>query len=207
MQISNQNMCQTVTVTKNREYQAFQVKRKRNKKKKKLSYNVNEISSQILRATRSVSVSQVLVRAKGKVEQLQRCAVTGDYDENAMRAALAHAKRMVSCARKKLQNMEEEEQLQSKTHRSRKSAKDTAEEMLLKQQLQQLRRKHRGEENNKIKEADIRYMKEKIRQQQREASANTAEMTEASLGEIPIESMPIDIGGESLSTGTVDVLL
>lgn len=207
MDVSIQNSCQTAAVAKSAEYKVFRVNSKQNKKKKKLSYNVNEISSQILRATRSVGVSQVLVRAKMKVEQLQRCAVMGDYDENAVRAALVHAKRMVSCARKKLRNMEEEEQLQSKTHRSRKPAGDTAEEMLLKQQLQELRRKHRGEENSKIKEAEIRYMKEKIRQQQREAAENMADMTGAVSGEIPLESTSMDMGGESISAGTVDVLL
>ncbi len=207
MGVSIQNSCQTAAIAKSTQYKVYSVKRKNNKKKKKLSYNAREISSQILRATRSVGAAQVLVRAKIKVAQLQRCAVTGDYDENAVRAALAHAKRMVSCARKKLNHMEEEEQLQGKSRRLRKRTKDTTEEMLLKQQLQQLRRKNRREENNKIKEAEMRYMKEKIRQQQRENAENMADMTEAASGEIPLESTPIDSGAENLSAGTVDVLL
>lgn len=179
---------------------------KTKKKKKKLSYNAREISSQILRAAHSTGVSQVLVRAKAKVEQLQRRLVTGDYDEQAVRAALVHAKRMVTCARKKLRNMEEEELLRGQTQKRNpvQTTSDKMEEVRLQQQLKRICQKHRREENSYIKAADIRYMKDKIRQQQRESAENMSELTMLSVEESINSAAPV----ESTETSAgVDVLL
>lgn len=179
---------------------------KTKKKKKKLSYNAREISSQILRATHSTGVSQVLVRAKEKVEQLQRRLVMGDYDEQAVRAALVHAKRMVTCARKKLRNMEEEELLRGQT-KKRNSIQTTSgkiEEVRLQQQLKRICQKHRREENSYIKAADIRYMKDKIRQQQRESAENISEVTMLSVERNMDTAAPVE---SAEASGGVDVLL
>ena len=58
-----------------------------NKKVKRLQYNPREISSQIMRASRLQSASQVLVRAKGKLASVLRCKGTGQYNEEDIRIA------------------------------------------------------------------------------------------------------------------------
>ncbi len=202
------------SVKRNPSFAMSAIRRNKNKKKKKkkLNYNSREIPSQIQRAARPVGASQVLVRAKGKVAQLQRCLVTGDYDIQEVRAAIAHANRMVACARKKLHNMEEEEMLQGTKKKRPEGAKQNMEEMRLRQELQKLRRKHRGEEDRMIKDADIRYIKEKLRQQQRQAAAQRTEMmqmTELDASEVLPEMEAVDTAGAeaAVPTGSVDVLL
>lgn len=202
------------SVKRNPSFAMSAIRRNKNKKKKKkkINYNSREIPSQIQRAARPVGVSQVLVRAKGKVAQLQRCLVTGDYDTQEVRAAIAHANRMVACARKKLHNMEEEEMMKGMKKKRPEIARQNMEEMMLRRELEKLRRKHRGEEDRMIKDADIRYIKEKLRQQQRQAAAQReemAEMTEVAASEVPLEMEPVDTAGveAAVPSGSVDVLL
>ena len=58
---------------------------KQKKAKKKLKYNSREIPAQLLRASKALSASEVLVRAKEKVAALMRSKATGDYDETEIR--------------------------------------------------------------------------------------------------------------------------
>lgn len=79
------------------------------KKLKRIKYNFKEISAQILRSKTSVSSSQVVVRARGKVAMLQRMLRTGEYDDKALENAIIHAKKMVRIAKKKTKHLKEEE--------------------------------------------------------------------------------------------------
>ena len=157
-------------------------------KKKALNYNPREISSQIVRASKSRSASVVLVRAKSKVGVLARCLGTGQYDDGEVRAAIAHAKRVVRCAQLKVNNLKEEERLKKRndkeqevgrkqkkneikrrTHQKEQALKtkialketqQVLKEKTRKQELMQKRRLHRNEENGKLIEADMKYMEE-----------------------------------------------
>ena len=123
--------------------------KKTKKKKKNLKYNAREISGQLLRSVKSVSAGQVLIRAKGKVAQLQRCAATGDYDERAVSAALNHAKRMVKAAKMKVKHLKSEERLEKKGKKRKPQTHmrvEQKEKQLLQQELKKIRRKHRGAE-------------------------------------------------------------
>lgn len=183
------------------------------KKKRKLPYNSREISSQLIRASKLGGVSQVLVRAKGKVEYLQRCAASGKYNENEVRAALAHAKRMVKCAQKKVRNVKEEEKLERK-RRKKSFSKEISEENKIRQRLQQelrkMRHRHRGEEHNEIKAADLRYLKDKLREQQRETSMEYSDSAEdMGMYDIPLETTAeagVEMSG-TIAGGGVDVLM
>lgn len=154
--------------------------------KKRLNYNMREISSQILRASKAQSASIVLVRAKSKVSSLKRCYGTGQYDDNEVRPALAHAQRMVQVARKKVQNLKEEEREQRRFQQQKaervmerkrevkaeiaqkKQAKKIAkqieemnenrQEKMKRQVMEQKRRMHRSNERGKITEADMKYL-------------------------------------------------
>ncbi len=156
--------------------------------KKKFNYNMREISSQILRANKAQSASIVLVRAKAKASSVKRCLGTGQYNDNEVRPALAHAQRMVRVASKKLQNLKEEEQesrrlvkrnqarvlenkREAKANIARKKQKKEMERQLEEMQeilqekrerqvMEQKRRMHRNEERGKIVDADMRYLKD-----------------------------------------------
>ncbi len=161
------------------------------KRKKPLRYNPREISSQLLRAVKSRNASQVLVRAKGKVGVLERAKATGQYEENEVRAAIAHAQRIVRCAELKVRNLKEEEQEKKKSDSARSvkrqqkkaevrrrverrkqelETKAAVQEMGRLQQekaeyqaQQQKRRRHRSEELEKVTEADMKYLRDRIK--------------------------------------------
>lgn len=91
--------------------------------KKRLNYSTQEISSQILRASKAQSASVVLVRAKSKLGVLKRCLGTGQYDDNEVRPAINHAQRMVRVASQKVNNLREEERERS-NYRKKKIQKN-----------------------------------------------------------------------------------
>ena len=160
------------------------------KGKKQLNYNSKEISSQLMRASKSRNAAQVLTRAKSKVNSLQRCLGTGQYNDNEVRSAIIHAKRMVKCAQMKVRNLREEEQIGKNNDRehsekelrqksevkrrvSRKEKELKTKVMLeetqqvikeksMRQELLRKRRLHRNQERSKISEADMKYLKDKM---------------------------------------------
>lgn len=155
--------------------------------KKPLNYNHREISGQLVRAKKAQSASVVLTRAKSKLAVLQRAAGTGQYDSREMANAIAHARRMVRCSQLKVRNLKEEEREQ-KAHSRENSSKTqqrkgevkrrvAQKERQLKQkitleesqevlrekrkrsEMMQKRRMHRSQEQGKISEADMKYIK------------------------------------------------
>ena len=50
--------------------------------KKSLNYNAKQISSQLIRATKSRTAAAVLTKAKSTVNNLQHCLGTGEYDDS-----------------------------------------------------------------------------------------------------------------------------
>lgn len=158
-------------------------------RKKKLNYNPREISQQILRAAKVIGASQVLVRARGKVGVLERCRATGQYDDNETRVALAHARRMVKCARMKVNHLKEEEQQKKrdasaeeengrqKTNEVKRKAQTKKQQLKQRAQLEmkklelaqqrkarqealnQKRRLHRNKEREEIEDAEMKYLK------------------------------------------------
>lgn len=162
----------------------------RTTQKKQLNYNSKEISSQLVRAKKSRNAAMVLTRAKSRVSSLQRCLGTGQYNDNEVRIALAHAKRMVKCAQMKVANLKEEEQLkhrnerehtdkerQQKSEIKRRTAQkernleqkvmleETQQILKEKERRQELLRRqriHRNQERGKISDADLKYLKDRM---------------------------------------------
>ncbi len=101
-------------VTRNLEY-ANSIREAREKRrmlaaqKKKLRYSYKSISSQILRSKTSYSAKQVAGKAKRQVVLLKQKSMSGKYDSNEVRIALAHAQAMERVAKKKVRHLEEEE--------------------------------------------------------------------------------------------------
>lgn len=160
--------------------------------KKKLNYNPREISGQLVRVKKSQSASVVLTRAKARVALLMRQSGSGQYDRREVANAVAHAQRMVRCAQLKVRNLKSEEMEQKgydKKHgakdqqskgevkrriaqkerqlESKIAAKEMQETMRQKREyreMMQRRRMHRTEEQSKINEADMKYIKGMLEQ-------------------------------------------
>lgn len=79
------------------------------KKMKKLQYNFKLISSQIMRAKTSSSASQAVSSAKRMVAQLRRKRKSGEYDDEELEAAIAHARAMERVAKKHVKYLQQEE--------------------------------------------------------------------------------------------------
>lgn len=168
------------------------------KPKKQLKYNPREISSQLALAKKSRTAAVVLARAGIKVGVLQQAYASGQYDQSEVRAAIAHAKRMVECARVKTNNLKEEEILKSRNDRdynsgeqkkrnevkrrvrqkeqglkakiSLEETQQVLKEKTRKQQLLQKRRIHRNDEQRRMTEADMKYMQDQISNNQSDKS-------------------------------------
>lgn len=123
--------------------------------KKSLSYNPKEISSQILRARKTVGASQVLSRARAKLAMLKKAQATGEYDSAELENAIAHAKRMVECADMKVNNLREEDRLMKKAE-DKEELK--VEKLRNAKRLENLKKRtHRQDENKALFDADTKY--------------------------------------------------
>lgn len=84
-------------------------KSSRTKKKKRLNYNYKKVSRQIMMSKSSSSSRRVVNKALQEVVALLRKQKNGDYDENELRHAIIHARKMERIARKKMKHLREEE--------------------------------------------------------------------------------------------------
>lgn len=162
--------------------------------KKRLNYNPREISSQLARAHKSRNAAVVLARAGIKLGVLQQAYASGQYNESEVRIAIAHAKRMVECARVKTSNLKEEEILKKRNDRDHNSGEQKKrnevkrrvrqkeqdlkikisleedqrilKEKNRKQLLLQKRRMHRNDEQRRITEADMKYLEDQMKNNQ-----------------------------------------
>ena len=169
--------------------------------KKSVNYNPKKLSSQLARAVKARNASAVLTKAQTTVNSLQRCLVSGDYDETEVKIALAHAKRIVKCAQDKVANLKEEENLQKK-HTREKAAKEQQKKSEVKRRVQQKendlkqkiaakensqvqeekskqqelirkRRAHRNSERSQINDADLKYLQDTTNYKSNNSSAAT----------------------------------
>lgn len=163
------------------------VRQKTKTAKKPLNYNPREISGQLVRVKKAQGAATVMTRAKSRLAILQRAAGTGQYDTRELANAIAHARRMVRCAQLKVRNLEEEEREQ-KAHSKESSAQKLQKQGEIKRRVAQKERKlkqkitleesqevlrekskrnemirkrrmHRNQEQGKINEADMKYIK------------------------------------------------
>lgn len=185
-------------------------KRSSSTKKKALNYNSREISSQLMRASKSRNASNVLGKAKSKLAQLQRCKGSGQYNEGEVEVAIAHAKRMVKCAQLKYGNLKQEEALKKSYERKETSDRLQKKNEIKRREFLRKRRAHRDEERNKIMEAELKYQHDKFNHSQGtaeyaavslELSATAMNMSELQLSEHAIELLETQMGVEAGSMG------
>ena len=135
------------------------------KNKKHLNYNPKDISGQILRAGKSGNAARVLSRAKSKVSLLKRCKATGQYDEAELNTALAHAQRLVKCARLKVNNLKQEERTAKKNEREIKEEESLRKNEIRRKVNETKRKKysHRNDERRRVSEADMKYYSDRMK--------------------------------------------
>ncbi len=150
-QIASSRSCTSGTVATTKRSSSFS----KSKSKKSLSYNPKELSSQILRARRTVGASQVLSRARAKLAMLKRAQATGEYDSAELENAIAHAKKMIDCADMKVSNLREEERIKK---RAEKKAELREEQIRNARRLENIKKRtHRQDENKALFDADTKF--------------------------------------------------
>lgn len=211
--------------------------------KKRLNYNHREISGQLVRCKKAQGAANVLVRARSKLSVLKRCEATGQYDSREIANAMAHARRMVRCAQMKVRHLKEEEMEQKKYRRENNSDKQQIDnevkrraankERKLKekiqietvqkvqaektkhQQIMQKRRVHRRQEQSKINEADMKYLKGEIENRKYDGasandgvilslSAEAALLNEAQIRLQAEQEAELEVESEMDSSGSLD---
>ncbi len=192
---------------------ARQKKEKAKAKKKNLNYNRREVSAQVLRASKLGMAAKALATARTKASSLRRLVGTGQYDENELRIAIAHAESIVKTAKKKLGNLKEEQikekrvsrekqanELKKQVKRQRVRAKRqqikrelAAQKNHVEQQMKakemrckRLKRRHRGEELADVAKADLKYIKD-LQQYRRYGDAGNSSRSVDTTGTAALE--------------------
>ena len=81
------------------------------KKKKRLQYNFKSISAQIMQSKTSGGASQAAAKARRQIAVLQRNMKSGEFDEDEIKNAIAHAKSLERIAKKRVKHLRQEETL------------------------------------------------------------------------------------------------
>lgn len=82
------------------------------KKYKKLNYNFKRLSNQIMRTKTSINAKQLTTKTKFQVANLRMKLISGDYNYIEIHNALVHAEKIARVAKKRLKNLEEEENIE-----------------------------------------------------------------------------------------------
>lgn len=197
--------------------------------KKKLNYNSREMPAALMRASKSQSAGRVAVQAKGRLSSLMRCKGSGEYNDAEVSNAIIHAKRMVQCAQMKVSNLKEEERMQKKYQQAAKAeeqqGKNEVKAKIVRQERQrqqktgieqlqmvekeksqqrelvQKRKIHRNQEQSKMNDADMAYLKEQIRALKGDPTAAYQDY-----GRIPMDSVKVELSesGQKLSDAQLE---
>ena len=154
--------------------------------KRPVNYSFRKVSAAIARAKNVNQASNALTSANSALSALRRKSASGQYNDDELQIAINHAKKMVRVARKKVQNIRRESQMESddkgtvhrkqnetgqKIVRRRKKAdekEDALQELqLLKKQMKTRREQekysHRRHEGQNLMSADMEYLQKMIR--------------------------------------------
>lgn len=205
------------------------------KQKKVLAYSYKKVSSSIQSAKSISQASNAVASANSNLSALKRKAASGNYDDDELNIAISHAKKMISVAKKKLAHIKQEVMNKKNNDKFLSSNKETVskipDEKIRAQQQKELRRieeevrkqekkerlAHRGEENNKLLDADITYLKEKIEiwkrgggdfgimMSQAQSSALNANMTQTIADTSKLTSEQIEISAGQSPEGQTEI--
>ena len=154
--------------------------------KQPVNYSFRKVSAAIARAKNVNQASNALTSANSALSALRRKSASGQYNDDELQIAINHAKKMVRVARKKVQNIRRESQMESddkgtvhrkqnetgqKIVQKKKKAdekEDALQELqLLKKQMKTRREQekysHRRHEGQNLMSADMEYLQKMIR--------------------------------------------
>ena len=81
--------------------------------KQPVNYSFRKVSAAIARAKNVNQASNALTSANSALSALRRKSASGQYNDDELQIAINHAKKMVRVARKKVQNIRRESQMES----------------------------------------------------------------------------------------------
>lgn len=162
---------------------SFTVRKKSRKvKKKNLGYDYRELSNKVMKASTPYSAGQAAASARIKISSLAKKLYTGVYDDQEIKNAIVHAKRMERAAKKRLKNMQEEEikrQIQKKIER---------EERIREKQAESPKKKQVKKDGRELSETEIRSLLREIQQSLKSVEASNKKMEEPK--ELPMSKKP-----------------
>lgn len=150
------------------------------KAKKVLNYSYKKVSSSIQSAKNISQASNAVSSANSNLSALKRKAASGNYDDDELNIAISHAKRMINVAKKKLAHIKQEVMNKKEDDKVISSKKENVVKIIdekirakkqeelqriedeIRKQEKKEKQAHRGEENNKLLDADMTYLKAKI---------------------------------------------
>ncbi|MDE6202129.1 MAG: hypothetical protein K2G19_01480 [Lachnospiraceae bacterium] len=100
------------------------ISKRSKKKQKKLQYNFKQLSLQIMQTKTPVNAKQVVIRARAKAVDLRKKLSSEDYDFSEVRRALIHAEKMTRIAKKRMKNLQQEENLEKKNGKNQIEGED-----------------------------------------------------------------------------------
>lgn len=151
---------------------------------KRLRYNFKQISSLIMMSKTANSAGKAVTRAKVKVAELLRKQRTGEYNENELKNAIIHAKKMERIARKRMRHLEQEEDVR---HRQKDA------------EFQEIDQEELLDERKEI-DAETEYSAEELHEMMRRLQEIMMQETQSSMEELTDET-GLDELSEELTGG------
>ena len=133
------------------------------KKKKRLQYNFKAMSAQIMQAKTSGNASRVASKARREIAMLQRNMKNGEYDEDEIKNAIAHAKSLERVARKRVKHLRQEEALKD-NQKPYLSEMEEAVEDISEEEMD-------AEEMLKLSEEELKRLMRELEEAMKEAEA------------------------------------
>ena len=133
------------------------------KKKKRLQYNFKAMSAQIMQAKTSGNASRVASKARREIAMLQRNMKNGEYDEDEIKNAIAHAKSLERVARKRVKHLRQEEALKDNQNPYLSEMEDAVEELSAEEMD--------AEEMLKLSEEELKRLMRELQEAMKEAEA------------------------------------
>lgn len=115
--------------------------------KKKVKYNFKTISNRIVKAKTSVSAKQVANQANREVQRLKKLEATNEYDSDELEAAINHAKSMERIAKKKANNLQQEEIAKAKMKSTSNENNNSLDTSLINEDTRSENKECESEEN------------------------------------------------------------
>ena len=133
--------------------------------KQPVNYSFRKVSAAIARAKNVNQASNALTSANSALSALRRKSASGQYNDDELQIAINHAKKMVRVARKKVQNIRRESQMESddKGTVHRKQNETGQKIVRRRKKADEKEDAHRRHEGQNLMSADMEYLQKMIR--------------------------------------------